>query len=177
MKILFVFALSALCLSVVLAQTKEYVCMPCGSTCDNVVHSKPGTCPSCNMKLIEKKALQFENLTTEQFCRRITDNPNVVLLDVRSSSEFNGSAWRGTYGHFKNAININVEELEKRIAELARYKDREVLVYCSHSVRSPRAAMILTENGFKNVKNMAGGVSTLKPTGNTCLETNFIVHK
>jgi rhodanese-related sulfurtransferase len=162
---------------VLTAQNKEYVCPPCGSACDNVVHIKPGLCPVCNMKLVQKKAIQFENLTTEEFCKRITDNPTVVLLDVRSPSEFDGSAWRDTFGHFKNAININIEELEERITELAKYKGREVLVYCSHSVRSPRASMILTENGFKNVKNMAGGVSTLKTKGNACLEKNFIVHK
>jgi rhodanese-related sulfurtransferase len=161
-----------------IAQTKEYLCTPCGSACDNVVHSKPGTCPSCHMKLVEKGILQFENLSTEEFCKRITANPTgVLLLDVRSQGEFTGTSMRTTYGHFKNAININVEELEDRMGELAKYKDREVLVYCSHSIRSPRAAMMLNENGFKNVKNLNGGVSTLQVKGNECLEKNFVVHK
>ena len=160
-----------------IAQTKEYVCMPCGNACDKVVHTKPGVCPSCHMKLVEKTALNFENLTTEEFCRRIVENPKSILLDVRSKEEFQGTALRNTYGRFKNAININVEELEDRMAELATYKDREILVYCSHSVRSPRAAMMLNENGFKNVKNMGGGVSTLHVKGNACLEQNFTVHK
>ena len=152
--------------------------MPCGSDCDKVVHTKPGTCPSCHMKLVEKTALEFENLSTEEFCKRITNNPaGILLLDVRTPSEFDGSAWRSTYGHFKNAININVEELEERMAELTKYKGREVLVYCSHSIRSPRAAMMLNENGFKNVKNMDGGVSTLQVKGNDCLEKNFVVHE
>jgi rhodanese-related sulfurtransferase len=127
------------------------------------------------MKLVERKAIQFQNLSSEEFCKHIT--PNVILLDVRSPAEFNGHSRRETYGHFKNAININIDELEKRIAELEKYKDLEILVYCSHSVRSPRASMILTEHGFKNVKNMAGGVSTLKVKGNTCLEANYISHQ
>jgi rhodanese-related sulfurtransferase/DNA-directed RNA polymerase subunit RPC12/RpoP len=171
--------LAALSISIsAIAQTKEYVCTPCGSACDKVVHTKPGSCPSCHMKLVEKTDLQFENLSTEEFCNRITNNPTgVLLLDVRSKGEFEGTAMRTTYGHFKNAININVEDLEDRMNELAKYKDREVLVYCSHSVRSPRAAMMLNENGFKNVKNMDGGVSTLQVKGNDCLEKNFVVHK
>ena len=153
MKTQLTFAMSLICFSSLIAQTKEYVCMPCGSSCDKVVHTKPGTCPSCHMKLVEKTALEFENLSTEEFCKRITNNPaGILLLDVRTPSEFDGSAWRSTYGHFKNAININVEELEERMAELTKYKGREVLVYCSHSIRSPRAAMMLNENGFKNVK-------------------------
>ena len=160
--------------SMAFAQTKEYVCAPCGLSCDNVVHTKPGSCPSCHMTLVEKKAVQFGNLSWEEFCERIT--AQTIVLDVRTPAEFKGDA-ANSYGHFKNAININVEELEKRLSELEKYKDREILVYCSHSRRSPRAAMMLTDHGFPNVKNLAGGVSTLNTKGNTCLEGNFVAHK
>ncbi len=44
--------------------------------------------------------------------------------------------------------------------ELSKYKKSEVIVYCSHSHRSPRASYILGTHGFTNVKNMSGGVST-----------------
>lgn len=95
---------------------------------------------------------------------------------MRSTGEFEGSSFfRNTYGHFKNAININIDDLERRIAELNAYKDREVLVYCSHSVRSPRAALILNEHGFKDVKNLAGGVSTIHSLS-SCLKQYFLVH-
>ncbi|HCZ34859.1 MAG TPA: hypothetical protein DHV26_02925 [Cytophagales bacterium] len=135
------------------AQTPEYVCMPCGQECDKVVHTKPGTCATCHMKLVLKSSLQFENLSATEFCDRIAANPNVVLLDVRSKAEFEGRSMRNTYGHFNNAININIDDLEKRLSELSAYKNREILVYCSHSVRSPRAAILLNKNGFKKVKN------------------------
>ena len=129
------------------------------------------------MKLVSKTALlQFRNLTAAEFCERINMNPLVVLLDVRSPGEFSDSDRGNTYGHFKNAININIDDLEKRLGELAKYKDREILVYCSHSVRSPRAAIILTQHGFKNVSNLAGGVSTLHPKNDACLKKNFVVH-
>ena len=159
------------------AQLPEYVCSPCNNACDKVIYHKPGTCTSCHMTLVLKTALQqFKNLTAAEFCERINMNPSVVLLDVRSAGEFTGSDWGNTYGHFKNAININIDELEKRLSELEKYKDREILVYCSHSVRSPRAAMILNEHGFKKVSNLAGGVSTLHPKSDQCLKKNFVVH-
>ena len=177
MKTLLIFVLFVASVSA-LAQTKEYVCTPCGSACDKVTHTEPGTCPSCHMKLVEKTTIQFENLSSEEFCNRITNNPKgILLLDVRSKAEFEGTGMRTTYGHFKNAININVEELKDRVSELTKYKDREILVYCSHSVRSPRAAMLLNENGFKIVKNLEGGVSTLHVKGTECLEKNFVVHQ
>jgi len=159
-----------------LSQPAEYVCPPCNRSCDNVIHSRPGTCPDCHMTLVLKTDLQFKNLTAAEFCERINTNPAVVLLDVRSAGEFNDTDWGKTYGHFKNAININIDELEKRLGELAKYKDREILVYCSHSVRSPRAAMLLNQHGFKHVSNLAGGVSTLRPKQDECLKKNFVVH-
>ena len=159
------------------AQLPEYVCPPCNNACDNVIYHKAGTCRDCHMTLVRKTALQqFKNLTAAEFCERINTNPSVVLLDVRSAGEFSGSDWGNTYGHFKNAININIDELEKRLGELEKYKDREILVYCSHSVRSPHAAMILNEHGFKKVSNLAGGVSTLHPKSDACLKKNFVVH-
>jgi len=127
------------------------------------------------MKLVLKSSLQFENLNATEFCDRIITNPKAILLDVRSASEFEGRSLRNTYGHFNNAININIDDLEKRLTELNAYKDREILVYCSHSVRSPRAAILLNQHGFKNVKNLAGGISELTVT-TPCLKKNFKVH-
>ncbi|HPH45962.1 MAG TPA: rhodanese-like domain-containing protein [Chryseolinea sp.] len=159
-----------------IAQLTEYLCPPCNNACDKVIHDKPGICPDCHMKLVLKTALQFKNLSAAEFCERINANPTVVLLDVRSVGEFKDTDWGNTYGHFKNAININIDELEKRLGELEKYKDREILVYCSHSVRSPRAVMMMNEHGFKNVSNLAGGVSTLRPKSDECLKNYFVVH-
>jgi rhodanese-related sulfurtransferase len=61
----------------------------------------------------------------------------------------------------KNAINIPIQELENRISEISRYKNQEIIVFCSHSHRSPQASYILTQNGFKDIINMTGGMSTL----------------
>ncbi len=171
-----VFGLSIFASSV-FAQVNDYVCSPCGAACDKEIHAKPGTCPSCGMKLVKKSALTFPNLSVEDFCARIAANPDAVLLDVRTAGEFEGSSFfRSTYGHFKNAININIDELEARVSELTKYKNMEILVYCSHSIRSPRAAMLLNERGFKDVKNLAGGVSTFNVRQSDCLKDNFVVH-
>jgi rhodanese-related sulfurtransferase len=91
----------------------------------------------------------------------VADHPNVVLLDVRTKQEFEGKA-DPNYGTLKNAINIPVQELEKNISMLAPYKEKEIIVYCSHSHRSPQACYILTQNGFSNVTNMNGGMSVMK---------------
>jgi rhodanese-related sulfurtransferase len=177
MKNLLTFLVATILSLTAAAQTKEYVCLPCGHDCDKTIYNKPGTCASCHMKLVERKSVQFKNLTADEFCERILANPDAVILDVRSESEFKGKGLSSTYGHFKNAININIKELKERIGELEKYKDSEVLVYCSHSIRSPQASMLLIESGFQNVSNMTGGVSTISDLNNDCLKKNYIVHK
>ena len=98
-------------------------------------------------------------------CQYLAEHPNVVLLDVRTKEEFEGKA-DPNYGTLKNAINVPVQELEENISKLAPYKEKEIIVYCSHSHRSPQACYILTQNGFSNVTNMAGGMSVMND--NSC---------
>lgn len=157
----------------------EYVCSPCGYSCDDEIHKGPGTCSHCNMPLVKLSSITFKNIGVEDFCQRISINKEVIILDVRSPEEFAGKSKDvPSFGHFKNAINVSINDLENRLSELTRYKNKEVLVYCSHNHRSPRASYILSTHGFKNVKNMSGGVSTFSDIKNLpCLKETFIFHK
>jgi len=155
----------------------EYVCTPCGQECDGKTYAEAGTCPACGMELVKKSTIKFTTIDLGEMCNRIAANRQIVLLDVRSPGEFDGSGKEQSFGHFKNAININVRELEGRISELSKYKNSEIIVYCSHSHRSPRASYLLGTHGFTNVKNMGGGVSTLTaPYTSDCLKKEFVAH-
>ena len=137
----------------------EYACTPCGSECDTAVHSDPGICKQCNMALVDKATIVHKEIPPDKMCS--LNEKNVVFLDVRTPAEFNGSA-EAKFGAIKNAINIPVQELQARMNELEKYKDKELVVYCSHSHRSPRASYMLTQKGFKHVTNMSGGMSVWK---------------
>jgi len=140
----------------------EYVCTPCGSDCDKQVHTKGGVCEVCNMALVDKKTVKFKSISPKQVCDFLKDS-SIVVLDVRTPGEYNGST--GTnYGHIKGALNIPIQDLEKRIGELDNVKDKQILVYCSHSHRSPRASYMLNTHGFNNVTNMDGGMSVWDPS-------------
>ena len=146
-----------------------YTCIPCGSGCDSIAYDKPGTCSHCSMKLVDKSTIVHKDIEAGKMCS--LDEKNVVFLDVRTPAEFNGTA-KDKFGAIKNAINIPVQELESRMSELEKYKDKEIIVYCSHSHRSPRASYMLTQKGFKKVTNMLGGMSVWKDqvTKNDCNE-------
>ncbi|MEW5847531.1 MAG: rhodanese-like domain-containing protein [Myxococcota bacterium] len=67
-----------------------------------------------------------------------------VLLDVRTREEF-------TAGHLPGAINIPVQDLTQRMAEVGPDKKKPVVVYCRSGNRSARAKRMLTEAGYQQV--------------------------
>jgi CoA-disulfide reductase len=79
------------------------------------------------------------------------DKSNVTLLDVRTDIEFNN-------GHIDGALNIPVDNLRERLAELD--KNKEIIEYCQVGQRGYIAARILSQNGFK-VKNITGGYKSM----------------
>lgn len=140
-------------------QTEKYQCMPCGNQCDKQTFDKEGQCPHCNMRLVKQSSVTFRSISADLVCDYIQKHHDVVLLDVRTKDEFDGKS--DDFGTLKNAINIPIQELDKRVEELNGVKDKEIIVYCSHSKRSPRASYLLTQRGFRHVTNMEGGMSTM----------------
>jgi rhodanese-related sulfurtransferase/DNA-directed RNA polymerase subunit RPC12/RpoP len=139
---------------------EQYQCLPCGSDCDKVSYKSTGECPQCHMQLVKKSTVTFHSVAPTEICDYIKKHPNAVLLDVRTKEEFEGKA-SPNFGTLKNAINIPVQELESKLSTISHLKNKEVLVFCSHSHRSPRASYMLTQNGFTNVTNMDGGMSVV----------------
>jgi rhodanese-related sulfurtransferase len=68
------------------------------------------------------------------------------LVDVRTPGEF-------AAGHLPGAINIPVQELDGRLAEL-KPKDTPVVLYCRSGRRSGSAARTLKSAGFAVVRDL-----------------------
>jgi hydroxyacylglutathione hydrolase len=96
-------------------------------------------------------------ISTENLYRRITDGTQpLILVDVRTPLEF-------TDTHIKGAINIPAPELRSRYKEL--HQDKPVYLICSTGNRSSLAASILKQHGFKEVYNVAGGMTGYSAAG------------
>ncbi len=80
--------------------------------------------------------------------RALVKEQKALILDVRTDDEFNAR-------HIEGAVNIPVEDLGKRIAELTD-KKRPVIVYCKSGGRSAKAAELLKANGFTQVHDLGG---------------------
>ena len=141
----------------------QYVCLPCGRGCDTIAVADTGTCKHCMMQMVKKSFVVHGNIMPQDLYAHIlkAGSSNVLLLDVRTAAEFKGTAPE-KFGRLKNAINIPIHQLEERIKELDVYKEREIIVYCSHSHRSPQASYLLTQNGFKKVTNLQHGMHLWK---------------
>ena len=146
---------------------EQYACLPCGQDCDNAAYDKSGMCSHCHMPLVKKSTIHFKTIQPAAICIYIKNNSGVILLDVRTKEEFEGEA-EPNFGTLKNAINIPIQELAQRLNSISTLKNKEIIVYCSHSHRSPQASYLLIQNGFTNVTNMAGGMSVMKD--NSCVK-------
>jgi rhodanese-related sulfurtransferase len=73
-----------------------------------------------------------------------------VVLDVRTSEEF-------AAGHLPDAVNIPVDELRSRLAELPH--DRPLVAYCQVGQRGYLAVRLLREAGYQAM-NLSGGFKT-----------------
>ena len=71
------------------------------------------------------------------------------LLDVREPHEHDTCRIEGS-------TLIPMSGLRERLAEIP--KDREVVVHCHHGGRSAQVAGYLLQNGWTDVKNLAGGI-------------------
>ncbi len=89
----------------------------------------------------------------------VIDDTKTILLDVRTAEE-------RKMGYIDNSINIPLDDLRARLAELDRNK--EIIVYCAVGLRGYVATRLLMENGFKNVKNLLGGYTSYSYSTKPC---------
>ena len=82
----------------------------------------------------------------------LKNNPEMVVLDVRTPMEFN-------QGHVKGAINIDISQPNFYDKILKLDKEKTYLVYCRTHNRSGAAVNYMSQNGFKNLYQMTDGIS------------------
>ena len=76
---------------------------------------------------------------------------DTVLLDVRTRAEV-------SMGAIPGSINIPVDSMRSKLDTLD--KSKAYVVYCAVGIRAYTASRILMQNGFSNVRNLAGGYTT-----------------
>ena len=93
------------------------------------------------------------SISSEESQKVISDN-NYRFLDVRTDGEYSD-------GHIPNSIHIPLQELQLRIYEIEKIKDKKIIVYCRSGARSSMASKTLLKEGF-DVSNLTGGIMSWK---------------
>jgi rhodanese-related sulfurtransferase len=73
----------------------------------------------------------------------------LVLVDVREE-------WEYSLAKLDGSILIPLGTLPQSLTRLNR--DSEIIAICHHGMRSADATNFLLQQGFKNVKNLVGGI-------------------
>ena len=100
------------------------------------------------------------SMSISELKNKMKSDSTLIILDVRTPGELQGSL-----GKIEGVINIPIQQLEERIHELDKYKDKEIAVICRSGSRSKTGTAILSSNGF-NAKNILGGMIEYRKSEN-----------
>jgi rhodanese-related sulfurtransferase len=90
-------------------------------------------------------------LTNEDLQRMLAEEPELLLLDVRTPEEY------FTLGHIPGARLLPIHELPGHIQTLE--PQRKTVVICEHGVRSANASYYLEQQGFTQLCNLTAGMA------------------
>lgn len=81
------------------------------------------------------------------------DTTKVILVDVRTADEY-------ALGTIGGAVNIPLDDLRERMGEIPT--DVPIWLFCGVGLRGYLASNILKANGYRDVRNLIGGLKTYR---------------
>jgi len=96
----------------------------------------------------------MQQIDAQNLKSRLSANESLNLLDVREEIEYH------TYNI--GGKNIPLSKLTNDPDSIGYNKTDEIIVICKAGLRSDTAQSILIKNGYKNVKNLTGGLLALQ---------------
>lgn len=130
----------------------------CGACASSEPHA-PSAGPSPG-KAAETSPGYVRDLSPSDFHEYLVGHSDVFVLDVRQPVE-----WNDDLGHLEGAVQIPLDDLESRLAELPPDHDRPIAIYCRIGVRSAGAARIVARQGYREVVSLLGGLAAYRKAG------------
>jgi rhodanese-related sulfurtransferase len=101
-------------------------------------------------------------ISPEELKQRLQEADPPKLLDVRQPEEHEFVA-------LPNSTLISLGQLYERAGEIEAWKEKEIVVYCHHGIRSLHAIAQLRSLGFNQLRNLAGGIDAWAGTVDSSL--------
>jgi len=83
-------------------------------------------------------------LSSADLKQRLERRDDITVLDVRPAKDY-----AGELGHIAGSLNIPIDELPRRLAELEPRRELPIAVICHTNRMSGKAVQLLRETGFK----------------------------
>lgn len=90
------------------------------------------------------------DIDAKEVFARLQNGEHLNLLDVRGEMEYHTFNIGGK--------NIPLPDLQENMDDLEWNKDDEIIVICKAGLRSATAQSILELKGYKNIRNLTGGL-------------------
>lgn len=97
----------------------------------------------------QTQSSEYKKITVSEAQEIITDESDVIILDVRTESEYNS-------GHIANSILLLYDQISDQAESLLPDKDAKILIYCRSGRRSAIAAKELISLGYTDVYDFGG---------------------
>jgi len=91
------------------------------------------------------------NINVEELKFRINNGEELNLIDVRELNERDEFNIGGIHLPIGMVQSMQIDAIED-------LKEKEVICYCRSGNRSMMAALVLEQCGFRNVRNLTGGM-------------------
>lgn len=86
---------------------------------------------------------------------QMINKENAAVVDIRLKKEFKT-------GHITNSINIPYPDMDRRIGELEKYRNRPIIIVCNLGQTASGAVKKLHDAKFANVVRLSGGITEWK---------------
>ena len=93
----------------------------------------------------------MQDITVQELKSRIDAGENLHIIDVREPDEYVAFNIGAKLVPLGQVMSMQVDDLED-------WKEEEVILHCHAGKRSMQAGLMLETMGFRNVKNLAGGM-------------------
>lgn len=92
-------------------------------------------------------------ISSAELRERLARHEDIAVLDVRPAADY-----AGPLGHVPGSLNIPLEELPRRLAEVQSRRDRPLAVMCRTNRMSGKAVELLRKAGFKQALLVEDGM-------------------
>ena len=92
----------------------------------------------------------MEDITVLELKQKLDNKEDILVLDVREEWEYQEFNIGGKL--------IPLAQLQGAIDDLDDWMNKEIVVHCKAGARSAAAKSFMQSQGFKNVRNLLGGM-------------------